>query len=421
MGGLTGTGASTETQTYLEVALAIGRSIAAEAIWHGQRCNWIGAVPEETAGGGTTMTYQALKSDVYGGSAGIGLFLAELASSTGDTDLRRTATGALRHAASRGGALPEATRTGLYAGVHGVALALAYAGRLLDEEELRASAVALLEDEPWPAAGGEFDLIAGHAGAVIGLLALDGLIENADLTERAEAHGDALLAAALRQTDGIAWQSPSPIGERPLTGYSHGTAGVATALLELTTATGSDRYNDAVAGALNYERGLYDAEARNWPDLRQGSHQGARPTPSFATFWCHGAPGIALSRLRSVERGVADAEEEALIGLETTAHWVDAALRAGINYSLCHGLAGNAEILSEGAALLGERATSAVAEVANRGIEAYHSRGAAWPSGAHGGYTPTLFLGDAGIGRFYLRLADPSAPSLLLVRPESFS
>jgi hypothetical protein len=58
-------------------------------------------------------------------------------------------------------------------------------------------------------------------------------------------------------------------------------------------------------------------------------------------------------------------------------------------------------------------------EAAAAGIDAYHRTGTAWPSGAHGGATPCLFLGLAGIGRFYLRLADASIPSLLLVRPEA--
>jgi hypothetical protein len=50
-------------------------------------------------------------------------------------------------------------------------------------------------------------------------------------------------------------------------------------------------------------------------------------------------------------------------------------------------------------------------------LDTYLARGSPWPSGAHGGATPCLFLGLAGIGRFYLRLAKPELPSLLVVRP----
>ena len=55
--------------------------------------------------------------------------------------------------------------------------------------------------------------------------------------------------------------------------------------------------------------------------------------------------------------------------------------------------------------------------VAYSGVETYMQRGLPWPSGAYGGATPCLFLGLAGIGRFYSRLALPDLPSVLLVRP----
>jgi hypothetical protein len=44
-----------------------------------------------------------------------------------------------------------------------------------------------------------------------------------------------------------------------------------------------------------------------------------------------------------------------------------------------------------------------------------------WPCGVPGGgESPSLMLGLAGIGHFYLRLYDPaSVPSVLLVKPEA--
>ena len=92
------------------------------------------------------------------------------------------------------------------------------------------------------------------------------------------------------------------------------------------------------------------------------------------------------------------------------------------NYSLCHGLAGNAEVLLDGDHVLGVECAGAGAlagEVARRGVERYGARGAAWPCGI-AGETPSLMLGLAGIGRFYLRMHDPALPSLLLLRPEEY-
>jgi hypothetical protein len=53
-----------------------------------------------------------------------------------------------------------------------------------------------------------------------------------------------------------------------------------------------------------------------------------------------------------------------------------------------------------------------VAELAAReGIETYEARGRPWPCGTHGGMPdPSLIVGEAGIGAFYLCLADPETP-----------
>ena len=103
---------------------------------------------------------------------------------------------------------------------------------------------------------------------------------------------------------------------------------------------------------------------------------------------------------------------------------VERSARAGkANWSLCHGLAGNAEVLLAGHDILGETWNGAAAlarEVAHGGIERYAKRGHAWPCGARGD-TPNLMLGLAGIGHFYLRLANPAIPSILLLKREAFA
>ena len=148
----------------------------------------------------------------------------------------------------------------------------------------------------------------------------------------------------------------------------------------------------------------------------------AEAPPPCATLWCHGAPGIALSRLRACEL-LGDRngyEEEARLALQTTAAAVQAQLGIG-NYSLCHGLAGNAEVLSEGAELFGGDARALLGEVADDGIERYLQSGAPWPLGVFEGESDSLMVGRAGTAYFYLRLHDPERPSVLLPRPESIA
>jgi len=423
----------------LEVACEIGRALAAAAVWHEHRCSWIGAWPEETPRG-IAVTYKALGPDLYAGTAGVGIFLAELGCAVADDGLRACALGALRHAATRAQAGAALTPLGLYGGSLGVALALAHCARLLDEPELDAGARALVRALDELGAGsenGEFDLVSGRAGAIVGLLALAASLDEPELLEPAVEHGEALLATARADAGGLSWRAPhASAEERGLAGFSHGAAGVASALLELAAASGSSRFGEAALQAFAYERTLFDERARNWPDLRESIRGMTGGAPAFSTFWCHGAPGIALARVRALEleerapgrtgAGSREVKErlraEADIALDTTAAWVQEALDAGaVSYSLCHGLAGNAEILQEGCRVEGLPRRSLAGSVASHGIERYRSSESGWPSGVQGGATPSLFLGDAGVGRFYLRLAQPSLSSLLAIRPEDFA
>jgi lantibiotic modifying enzyme len=91
------------------------------------------------------------------------------------------------------------------------------------------------------------------------------------------------------------------------------------------------------------------------------------------------------------------------------------------NFNLCHGLAGNCEILMEasrwGNAALDwqDCAAKTAVECCIGGIEC-HGISGTWPCGWDVD-DPSLLLGRAGIGYAYLRLYDPSAPSVLAFDP----
>ena len=117
----------------------------------------------------------------------------------------------------------------------------------------------------------------------------------------------------------------------------------------------------------------------------------------------------------------AEMQEDAVIAIATTEQALAQPWRPGRgNFSLCHGDAGNAELLIQAAQILGRSSAMAVAEqVAQNGIQHLLQQGKPWPCGNSGvGETPSLMLGTAGIGHFYLRLFAPQrVPSILLVRP----
>jgi lantibiotic modifying enzyme len=416
--------AATSRSDYLDAALRIGREVAASAIWSGARCSWIGAMPEE-ASGSLVLNYLAFGPDLYAGTAGVGLVLAELwdACEGDEPELRRVSLGAFEHALSRAEEASGPGRLGFYGGRPGIALCLARGGAVLGEPRLVERAGELVEGLDYGAEPLENDLIGGRAGGVVALLALRRLGVEAATAERAIGVGQDLVAAAERGPEGWSWPSGAAVGPRNLTGLSHGAAGIGLALLELWRETEAGAFAVAAEAAFAYERSLYDPRARNWPDLRESAATGATAgaPPPCATLWCHGAPGIALSRLRAGELDAGgDWESEARLALETTAASVRAQVGRG-NYSLCHGLAGNVEILVEGAALLDDDAAELARAVADDGIERYLEGGAPWPLGVLDGQSPALFLGLAGTAYWYLRLHDPGRPSLLLPRPESFA
>src|SRR5689334_21885132 len=137
--------------------------------------------------------------------------------------------------------------------------------------------------------------------------------------------------------------------------------------------------------------------------------------------WCHGAPGIGLSRVRAVELLPAEPEvrEDAAVALRTTATGVRDALDVPTtSFSLCHGVAGNAELLLYAGTSLPSPEHRAMAEHVGRvGAMRFEDAGEPWPSGVNGGGdTPNLMLGTAGIGYHYLRLADPErVPPVVIV------
>ena len=408
---------------YLGAALRLGREVAAAAVWSGGRCSWVGGMPDDGPAGTILMTYASFGPDLYGGTAGVGLVLAELFDAGGEEEdeLRRVALGALEHGLSRAEEVASPSRLGAYGGQLGIALCAARAGRLLGEPSLVERAEELVAGLDYEAEPVENDLIAGRAGGILCLLALRELGVAEATRERATILGEGLLAAADCDGDGWSWPSFSSPQSRNLTGLSHGAAGIGVALLELHRLGGEAKFRAAAEEAFGYERSLFDPQVRNWPDLREHVLRDwpTDAAPPCTTLWCHGAPGIALSRLRACELGDRNGcEAEARVALETTAASLRHQLDSG-NYSLCHGLAGNAEVLAEGAALF-EEEPALVHEVATAGIERYLEGEAPWPLGVHDGQTDSLLLGRAGTAYFYLRLHDPERPSVLLLRPESF-
>jgi class II lanthipeptide synthase len=414
----------------LEVAALLGRRIADQAIWHENRCTWVGASLEENRGAEMALTYATLGPDLYEGTSGVALFLAELAAVTGDELFRRTAIGAIAHALTRAPELAVNLDRSLYSGRVGIAVAAAVVGTAVGETKYLEAAAQLAAGTPRTMARREFDIISGRAGSVYGLLWLSTKLGEPRFGEEALRLACELAEAADRSGasgSDVSWAAEPRTAAGNLTGFSHGASGAACALLEVAAVTGQAELAKVAEQAFSYERSLFDAGVRNWPDLRTrpGAVTGSPGPRSYPVAWCHGAAGIALARLRAYElTALPVLKHEAEVALETTFVHTEAVLRSGAgSYSLCHGLLGNAEILETGYRILGSSSAKwrdLALDVASSGIERFGRPGQAWPCGTHEGETPSLMLGLAGAGMFYLRLHEPTIGSALLLAPHAY-
>lgn len=425
---------------FLEAAARIGARIAAAAEWEGEGATWTVMAPDRENPAQRTAIPARASGTLYEGTSGIALFLAELWNATGRTDdaLLRAALGGIRFALDEAPQLP-ANSFGFHGGRVGVAYAAAVIGRMAGRPELVAEAQGVLE----PGLGHEsedrgLDVIGGAGGAIQALLAMAPWLPDPEVALRmARGLGDNLLVAAEHEPGGWCWGTMRGSSVRHLCGYAHGSAGVGHALLELYLATGDSRYRYGMEQAFLYEDGFFDRESSNWPDLRHGelgeylysgrteelkerivSGEGIAPQGMrYMSAWCHGGPGVGLSRLRAWQA----LRDPAYLADARAA--VEATLKSledpRMNYSLCHGRCGNAETLVVAAEVLGEPALlERPREVAMEGWEAFEAKGQQWSCGTMQGVPdPGLLLGEAGIGYSLLRLARPETPSVLLVTP----
>jgi type 2 lantibiotic biosynthesis protein LanM len=401
----------TDRAALLAAAVAVGDRLATLAMRDGGGASWVGLDLI-----GEHWSLVPLGVDLYNGLPGVALFLAYLGHVSGDrryATLAQAATATMLHQAQQYGTPGDSI--GGFDGWGGLAYALAHLATLWDRPDLLAEAGKIVAHLPALIEKDEsLDILSGAAGCLGALLVLHQVAPSEETLAAAITCGEHLLARARPMAHGLAWPPHVP-ARAPLTGFSHGAAGMSWALLELAGRTGDARFRTPALDALTYERSLFSPTASNWPDFRL--EEGATPPDGapdeFFLSWCHGAPGIGLARLQAL-RHVKD---------PTLRTEIDAALIAtlaggfGRNHTLCHGDLGNLELLAEAGRTLGDarwqRETSRLAAVI---LESIQRDGwlCAVPRAIE---APGLMTGLAGIGMGLLRLAEPSVPSVLLLSP----
>jgi type 2 lantibiotic biosynthesis protein LanM len=392
-----------DRRAYLAAACSVGDRLEALALRGDEDVSWIGL----THLNGREWCLAPLAAEFYDGLPGIILFLAYLGAVTHKESYTALAKGALT--TLLGQLTPSCTQgnIGAFNGAGGIIYTLAHLGMLWDDPLLftraegfvRRAAELIQRDA-------QLDIIGGSAGCILALAGLYHCAPSAVTIEAARACGERLLEMKQQTAHGIGWL-PNGLASRPLTGFAHGNAGIACALLELSRLTGELRFRSAALHAIAYERSLFLPERGNWPDLRSDETR-------VSVAWCHGAPGIGLARLRSL-RGVDESAilAEIEVALDTTlAHGF------GFNHSLCHGDLGNVDFLLEaGLRLHDRRLMSRTRQIAAGVVDQIRRFGwiCANPLRIE---SPGLMTGLAGIGYEMLRLAElVCVPSILSLAP----
>lgn len=400
---------ATDKNIYLDTAWDIACELMKSAIWHDGSCTWQG-YSMEAVNGKYEAIIRTFGPDIYSGTSGIALFLTALYSEKKDPVLLKTIEGAVSQIQS---VMADAPDHGFYSGKPGIATALIKIGKTLDKKEWIEEGITLLESIPVSSLQSyEIDVISGAAGTIPVLLDVYTIYHKTILLEKAIALGLLLYNSAEKNKD--IWSWPTVPSQKNLTGFSHGSSGIALALLQLHEATQNPQFLEGAVGGFNYERQSFDAVQHNWPDFRDGVTTSLGNVCGMA--WCHGAPGIALSRLKANQIKPDTAfKQEMLIALSTTRDNLYRNLVDNLtntNFSLCHGIAGNAEILMD----CGAEHYPLAETVGKAGIHKYKENRLQWPTGVNTGqYTPGLMMGIAGTGYFYLRLFNPEKHKSLLL------
>ncbi|MDF2663091.1 MAG: Lanthionine biosynthesis protein LanM [Paenibacillus sp.] len=394
------------SKAFEAAAVAIAERLASSAVRgdDGRTVTWIGTAKD--AGG--LLSYAPMDAGIYNGTLGLALFFAYAAKETGVRQYRELASGAAE--TSRDFLrLPGAVQKGsVFYGLASYLYAFSHLSRLLGDDSLLEDAIGALDRfERIVAQDRKLDLMAGSAGISIGALRLYEATGERQALGLAVRCGEHLLSRKVVSPGGAGWPSELTEG-RMLAGFSHGASGYAYAFSELFRVTGDERFLQTAREAVRYERSLFAPGEGNWLDLRSDARTDRNPV-----YWCHGAPGIVLSRILTGRVCGDDRfEEEIGVGLRTTlARW------RGSSSVLCHGDMGNLDVLLTAALerkddglrqAVYERASLALGDAEKND----------WlcdvPPGA---FSPGLMTGLAGIGYALLRLSNPALPSLTALQP----
>ena len=182
----------------------------------------------------------------------------------------------------------------------------------------------------------QLDYLSGNAGAIVVAVMLYKETGNLKYYEIAADMEKDLWKKGQETGNGYGWRLKGTDG--PLAGMSHGNSGFLMAYAALYECNHKAEYADKIQLLLRYEDSLYSEKAGNWKDLRESSGE------SFMNAWCHGAPGILLSRMKLEELFPEDMQikKDRLNAADSLFYG-----EQDEKICLCHGMSGNLLIMKK--------------------------------------------------------------------------
>lgn len=284
---------------------------------------------------------------LYDGIGGIAVFMAITTKIRGEKNFKeiferlRYTLFSYTDLIIKGGREPQMHCTGALVGEGSIVLTYILLYELTDKNEFLTYAekhCEILERLIWN--DSDNDLLSGNAGAVIVLIKLYMITGRQKWLLLAGKISEDLWDKAVK-TDEICGWFPQRM-KNPLAGMAHGNSGYIMAFAYLLETTKDPKYILWIQKLLKYEDSLYSEKLGNWKDLRD--ERRIEKSETCANAWCHGAPGILLSRMKLFE--LKDFHEDLIVMRDikrAKESLFKNACRRGA--CLCHGMAGNYRIM----------------------------------------------------------------------------
>lgn len=300
----------------MDMIKSIGDYLVQEAVWDDEHkfCIWIShalLTPKLKVCAAYPYLYDC------GGTV---LFLHHLAKATGEEKYRRTADGVL----AGFDAQEEMLSLSAYNGIGSLLYIYYSLYKLWDDSAYYRKYQETLEAVFQRELTGQMpvDYINGLAGMAVLMEQLYEKEQDERLVKLAKAYTDYCIENQNQIT---------------LAGLAHGYAGLSLAAAGCYHICGEEKYYQAAMEFVETENQYYDGEKNNWKDMRKDGENGD------PVYWCHGAAGISLARMKACE--YLNNPAVCSSDMEKGIRKVEEDMGKLKDHSLCHGMFGAMDIL----------------------------------------------------------------------------